>query len=59
MKKFLALFLTLIGAGGLVFGVVTLFNGGATNSNAWIGVILGGIFFSSGIGLFKTTKSQA
>ncbi len=58
MKKSLALVFTLLGAAGLIYGVVTLFNGGISNSNAWIGVILGLIFFSSGMGLLKSTSSS-
>ena len=55
-KKGLAIILTLLGIGGLVFGVITIFNVGLTNSNPWIGVILGAVFFTAGIGLLKTTS---
>lgn len=58
MKKNVALFLTLLGAAGLIFGVVTIFKADPMEANAWIGIILGGIFFSSGISLLRTTKSH-
>lgn len=55
MKKTLSLVLTIIGMAGLVFGVIMLFKGNIMESNAWIGAILGVIFFTSGIGLMKST----
>ncbi len=59
MKKGLAFVLAVLGAVALIFGVYTLFSGGATGSQGWIATILGGVFFTSGIGLMKTTKGQS
>lgn len=56
MKKPLALILVILGIAGLIYGVYMLFSGDVANSMAWVGTILGGIFFSAGIGLMKTTK---
>lgn len=58
MKKKLALILTILGAGGLIFGVITLFTGSLTQSSTWIAIILGGIFFGAGIALFKSTETE-
>ncbi|WP_052597936.1 hypothetical protein [Aureispira sp. CCB-QB1] len=59
MKKSIAGILTGVGAIGLIIGVVMLFIGEFTEPSAWIGLILGIIFFSSGIGLLKTTRSTS
>jgi len=58
MKKNLAAILTVLGAIGLIMGTIMVFTGGVAQSVAWIGIVLGVIFFSSGIGLLKTTKGQ-
>lgn len=58
MKKNLGVVLTAIGGVGLTIGIIMLFTGEVTESTPWIAVILGGIFFSSGIGLLKSTKGQ-
>jgi uncharacterized membrane protein len=57
MKKTVAMILTLLGIVGLIYGLITVFNGDLTESYAWVGIILGVMFFFSGIGLMKTTKS--
>lgn len=57
MKKSLGLVFTILGTVGLVYGVIMLFKGNVMESNAWIGAVLGVIFFSSGIGLLKSTDS--
>ena len=56
MKKTLALVFTVLGAIGLIAGIVMMFTGQLTQSTTWIAAVLGIIFFSSGIGLLKTTK---
>ena len=55
MKKNLALVFTILGAIGLIFGVVMLLTGEITESRSWIGAILGIIFFTSGMGLMRST----
>ena len=57
MKKSLAMVLTILGIGGLIYGVIMLFKGNIGDSNAWIAAVLGLVFFSSGIGLMKSTGS--
>ncbi len=57
MKKTLSLVLTILGAGGLIFGVIMLFKGNVADSNSWIAAVLGLIFFTSGIGLMKSSGS--
>ena len=58
MKKGMALVFTLLGAIGLIYGVFMLFNGRIGEPNAWIGAVLGVIFFTSGMGLMRNTKSS-
>ena len=58
MKKSLAFVLTILGLIGLVYGVIMIFKGNIMESNAWIGAVLGLIFFTSGIGLMKSTGGQ-
>lgn len=57
MKKTLGLILIILGGVGLVYGVAMLFKGNIMESNAWIGAVLGVIFFTSGIGLLKSAPS--
>lgn len=59
MKKAVAMILTLLGVVGLIYGLITVFNGNLAESYAWVGLILGIMFFFSGIGLMKTTRSTA
>ena len=56
VKKILALVFTLLGAVGLAFGVLTIFNSGqlALGQNAWGVAIVGGIFFITGMGLLRS-----
>ncbi len=58
MKKGLALVFTILGAVGLVYGIFMLFNGEVTDSNPWIAAVLGVIFFTSGMGLMRSTGSS-
>lgn len=58
MKKTTAMILTLLGVIGLIYGLITVFTGDVTESYAWVGIILGVMFFFSGIGLMKTTKAS-
>ncbi len=58
MKKVLAFILAIVGVAGLIYGVVMVFNGEVAQPMPWIGIVLGGIFFSSGIGLLKTTDNE-
>ena len=58
MKKGLAFLLTIIGGIGLVYGVIMLFTGNIVQSTSWIAAVLGVIFFTSGIGLMKSTGGE-
>lgn len=58
VKQILGLIFTVAGAGGLVYGVIKIFEGGeAMNGGSWAASILGLIFFFAGIGLMKSTNS--
>ena len=56
MKKGLALIMVIVGGAALVYGVIAMFTGKATDSHTWIATILGLVFFSSGMGLLKNTE---
>ena len=56
MKKGLSIGMVVLGGGALIYGVISMFSGGFTESVTWITAILGGIFFSSGIGLLKNVN---
>ena len=59
-KKIIGFILTLGGGGALTYGVISvLAEGQLTNGIAWAFVILGIVFFTSGIGLMKSVKSTA
>lgn len=55
MKKGIGLVMIVLGGCALVYGVIMLFNGNVIEPTTWIATILGGIFFSSGLGLLKST----
>ncbi len=60
IKQILGLILTVAGAGGLIYGVIKIFEGGeAMNGGSWAAAILGLIFFFAGIGLMKSAKTTA
>lgn len=59
MNKTLGLVLTILGAGGLIYGIIMLFTGNLVEPQSWIAAILGAIFFSSGIGLMKNAGGGA
>ena len=56
MIKILAMILILIGAAGLVMGVLGLFGPNVVALSPWALAILGIIFFISGIGLLKRRR---
>ena len=58
VKKILALVFTLLGAVGLAFGVLAIFNSGqlALGQNAWGVAIVGVIFFITGMGLLRSVR---
>lgn len=56
MIKILAMILILIGATGLVMGVLGIFGPNVTALSPWALAILGIIFFISGIGLLKRRR---
>ena len=56
-KQLLGLIFTLLGAIGLGFGVIALFNGGeALGQNPWGVGIVGLVFFLAGMSLMRTVK---
>lgn len=57
MKKGIAVTLLIIGMALLVLGIVGAFGQLSLGSFTWIALILGIIFFPSGISLMKTTRS--
>lgn len=60
VKQILGLILTLAGMGGLIYGVLQVFNGGeALNGSSWAALVLGVVFFFAGIGLLKSSKPAA
>lgn len=59
-KKILSLVLTIIGAVGLVIGVLGIFQGfNLANISPYAWTILGVIFFIAGIGLMKTISGKS
>ncbi len=57
IKKILGLLFTLLDAGAVVYGIITLFGGDINNALAWSAAVLGFIFMGSGIGLLKSIKT--
>ena len=59
VKQILGIIFTIAGAGGLIYGVIKIFEGGeALNGGSWAAGILGLIFFFAGIGLMKSTGTN-
>lgn len=58
MKKGMAIGLSIVGMLLIIFGVMGAFGKMNIGSYTWIFLILGLIFFPTGIGLMKTTKSS-
>lgn len=56
-KQIIGLLLTIGGAIALAYGIFSLTGGEVGNGQAWAATILGGVFFTAGIGLMKTVKS--
>ncbi|WP_420461024.1 hypothetical protein [Neolewinella sp.] len=58
VKKILALVFTVLGAIGLAFGVLAIFNPGqlTLGQNAWGVAIVGLIFFITGMGLLRSVE---
>jgi hypothetical protein len=57
-KSILGIILVLAGAAGLVIGLLGIFGKNVTAQSPWLFAILGFIFFSSGIGLMKSTGAK-
>jgi uncharacterized membrane protein len=57
-KSIVGIILVVAGIAGLIIGVSGIFSENLTKQNPWIFGILGFIFFSSGIGLLKSTGKQ-
>jgi hypothetical protein len=57
VKKILGTLFTLVGAVGIVLGIIRLFNGQVSDANSWIFSILGIIFFGAGVGLLKSIRT--
>lgn len=58
LKKLFGTVLTLLGIGGLIYAAILFGNGAGTTKALIVYAVLGGIFFFSGIGLIRTTKSK-
>ncbi|TDH27255.1 hypothetical protein EXU57_06605 [Segetibacter sp. 3557_3] len=61
-KKMFGIILTVLGIAGLIAGAVTFMSasGGAGNvKKIAVYLVLGGIFFFTGIGLIRTTKDRS
>lgn len=56
MIKIIGVSLLVLGAIGLILGVIGIFGTNAVNVNPWALAILGIIFFSSSIGLLKRRR---
>jgi len=61
IKRIFGALLTILGIGGLIFTAVLFVNYSATNSVKALIMygVLGLLFFTSGIGLVRTTKDEA
>jgi hypothetical protein len=57
IKKLFGTILTLSGIGGLVYAAILFGNSTGTTKALIVYAVLGGIFFFSGIGLLRSTKS--
>lgn len=55
VKSIFGIILTLAGMIGLIYGGMDLTSGGVARAS-WIYLIMGGIFFFSGISLIRSTK---
>jgi hypothetical protein len=55
VKSIVATVLVLAGIIGLIIGIAGIFGKNLTAQSPWIFAILGFVFFSSGIGLLKST----
>ena len=58
INKIVGVSLTILGAIGLILGVLGIFGSNIVNLNSWAMAILGLIFFLSGIGLLKRVSSD-
>jgi hypothetical protein len=62
VKRIFGALLTLLGAGGLIYGAILFVNtsGGSRNIKATIIFgLIGIVFFIAGIGLIRTTKDES
>ena len=57
-KSIVALLLILAGVVGLIIGIAGIFGKNLTAQSPWMFALLGLIFFSSGIGLMKSTGTR-
>ena len=58
VKSIVATVLILVGVVGLIIGIAGIFGKNLTAQSPWIFAILGFVFFSSGIGLLKSTGAR-
>ncbi|MGB0175968.1 MAG: hypothetical protein ACPF9D_02300 [Owenweeksia sp.] len=56
MIKIIGLILLIVGALGLIFGLIGIFGQNLLTINAWAMAILGVIFFTSGTGMLKRRR---
>jgi hypothetical protein len=58
VKRIFGVLLTLLGLGGLLYAAADFMQGGVARAS-WIYLILGGVFFFSGISLIRSTGNPA
>jgi len=58
VKQIIGLLLTIAGLVGLIYGAMDLSSGGVARASL-VYLVLGGIFFFSGIGLIRSSKDNA
>lgn len=55
VKRIFAVLLTVLGLGGLIYAAIDFMQGGVARAS-WVWLVLGLIFFSSGVGLLRSTR---
>ncbi len=58
VKRIFGVLLTLLGLGGILYAASDFMQGGVARAS-WIYLILGGVFFFSGISLIRNTGNAA
>lgn len=58
VKRIFGVLLTVLGIGGLIYAAMDFMEGGVARAS-WVWLVLGIIFFSSGISLVRSTRDPA